>query len=134
MAEQAKFLSGNLFRHITTMSVTASIGLMAIFLVDFVDMLFISMLGKAELAAAVGYAGAILFFTTSLGIGVSIAAGATVGRAIGAGYEDLASRRATSALIYGFFSSAIFAGIVWQFLGHTKYQTLFLEMVAPICF
>ena len=46
------------------MSVTSSIGLMAIFLVDFVDMLFISMLGKEELAAAVGYAGALLFFTS----------------------------------------------------------------------
>ena len=60
MSEQAKFLEGSLFRHITVMSLTASVGLMAVFLVDFVDMIFISMLGKAELAAAVGYAGAIL--------------------------------------------------------------------------
>ena len=62
--QQAKFLTGNLFRHVSVMSATASIGLVAIFFVDFIDMLFISMLGKAELAAAVGYAGAILFFTT----------------------------------------------------------------------
>ena len=54
MDAQAKFLSGNLFRHISVMSLTASVGLMAVFLVDFVDMIFISMLGKAELAAAVG--------------------------------------------------------------------------------
>ena len=71
----AVFLQGNLFRHISVMSLTASLGLMAVFLVDFVDMIFISMLGKAELAAAVGYAGAILFFTSSFGIGMSIAAG-----------------------------------------------------------
>ena len=70
MSTQIKFLEGNLFHHITTMSVTASIGLMAIFLVDFVDMLFISMLGKDELAAAIGYAGAILIFTSSLGNGM----------------------------------------------------------------
>jgi Na+-driven multidrug efflux pump len=69
----AVFLTGNLFRHISVMSLTASVGLMAVFLVDFVDMIFISMLGKAELAAAVGYAGAILFFTTSVGIGMAIA-------------------------------------------------------------
>ena len=56
----AVFTQGSLFRHISVMSFTASIGLMAVFLVDFVDMIFISMLGKAELAAAVGYAGAIL--------------------------------------------------------------------------
>jgi len=68
MSEQAKFLEGSLFKHISVMSLTASVGLMAVFLVDFVDMIFISMLGKAELAAAIGYAGAILFFTSSFGI------------------------------------------------------------------
>ena len=73
MAAEAKFLQGNLFRHITVMSLTASVGLMAVFIVDFVDMIFISMLGKAELAAAVGYAGAILFFTSSFGIGMASA-------------------------------------------------------------
>ena len=47
----AVFLEGAPFRHIAVMSLTASLGLMAVFLVDFVDMIFISMLGKAELAA-----------------------------------------------------------------------------------
>lgn len=111
--EQATFLKGNLFGHITVMSLTASIGLMAVFLVDFVDMIFISMLGKAELAAAVGYAGAILFFTSSFGIGMSIAAGALVARALGAGDGDEARMRATTALIYGFAFGAVFAAVVW---------------------
>ena len=83
--KQAVFLEGNLFRHIAVMSLTASVGLMAVFIVDFVDMIFISMLGKSELAAAVGYAGAILFFTSSFGIGMAIAAGALVARALGVG-------------------------------------------------
>ncbi len=113
MSEQAKFLEGSLFRHITVMSLTASAGLMAVFLVDFVDMIFISMLGKSELAAAVGYAGAILFFTTSFGIGMAIAAGALVARALGAGDEPLARQRSTNALIYGVILSAVFAYFVW---------------------
>jgi putative MATE family efflux protein len=113
MAEQAKFLTGSLFKHVSVMSLTASVGLMAIFLVDFVDMIFISMLGKAELAAAVGYAGAILFFTTSFGIGMSIAAGALVARALGAGDAEEAKRKATHALIYGFVFGSIFAALVW---------------------
>ena len=116
MSANAKFLEGSLFRHITTMSVTSSIGLMAIFLVDFVDMLFISMLGKEELAAAIGYAGAILFFTSSLGIGMSIAAGATVGTALGSRDDDQARQSATSALVFGVVISAIFAAIVWVYL------------------
>ena len=113
MAEQAKFLEGSLFRHISVMSLTASVGLMAVFLVDFVDMIFISMLGKAELAAAVGYSGAILFFTTSFGIGMAIAAGALVARSLGGGDDGLARKRATNALIYGVVFGALFAALVW---------------------
>ncbi len=113
MSEQAKFLEGSLFRHITVMSLTASAGLMAVFVVDFVDMIFISMLGKAELAAAVGYAGAILFFTSSFGIGMAIAAGALVARALGRGDEVLARQRATNTLIYGVIFGGVFALFVW---------------------
>ena len=113
MSEQAKFLSGSLLRHITVMSLTASVGLMAVFLVDFVDMIFISMLGKAELAAAIGYAGAILFFTTSFGIGMAIAAGALVARALGAGDEVKARQQASHALIYAILFGSLFALVVW---------------------
>ena len=112
MAE-AKFLTGNLFKHVTVMSLTASIGLMAVFVVDFVDMIFIAMLGKSELAAAVGYAGAILFFTTSFGIGLGIAAGALVAKALGQGNDDLARERTTHALSYGAVFAVIFATSVW---------------------
>ena len=113
MSEQAKFLEGNLLRHIAVMSLTASVRLMAVFIVDFVDMIFISMLGKAELAAAVGYAGAILFFTTSFGIGMAIAAGALVARALGAGDDVKARQQSSHALIYAVIFAAIFALIVW---------------------
>ncbi|WP_071673042.1 MATE family efflux transporter [Nioella nitratireducens] len=112
--DRAAFLDGNLFRHIAVMSLTSSLGLMAVFLVDFVDMVFISMLGKAELAAAVGYAGAILFFTSSFGIGMAIAAGALVARALGAGNRGEARMRATTALAYGLAFGAVFAAIVWS--------------------
>ena len=110
---RAKFLTGSLLRHVAVMSMTSSIGLMAVFLVDFVDMIFISMLGKAELAAAIGYAGAILFFTTSFGIGLGIAAGALVARALGSGDEALARERTTHALVYGAVFGVLFAVAVW---------------------
>lgn len=110
--EQAKFLTGSLMRHITVMSVTSSVGLMAVFAVDFIDMIFIAMLGKEELAAAIGYAGAILFFTTSFNIGVAIAAGALVARALGAGDRARARQQASNALIAGGLFSAIFAGVI----------------------
>ncbi len=143
MAEaSAKFLTGNLFKHVAVMSLTASVGLMAVFVVDFVDLIFISMLGKAELAAAVGYAGAILFFTTSFGIGLSIAAGALVARALGAGDVALARERTTHALTYGIVFSLVFSGLVWlnltplvDLLGATdetaKLSVHFLKIVVP---
>lgn len=142
MAEQAKFLEGSLFRHISVMSFTASIGLMAVFVVDFVDMIFISMLGKAELAAAIGYAGAILFFTTSFGIGMAIAAGALVARALGAGDSELARRRATNTLLFGVIFGALFALVVWLNLawivglvgatGETlELAVLYLQIIVP---
>ncbi|WP_300012120.1 MATE family efflux transporter [uncultured Roseobacter sp.] len=114
MAEaQAKFLTGNLFAHISVMASTFSIGLMAVFAVDFIDMIFIAMLGKEELAAAVGYAAAILFFNTSFGIGMAVAAGALVARALGEGNHARAEARKTHALAYGAIFGICFAAAVW---------------------
>lgn len=48
---QAKVLIGNLFGHVATMSVTASLELMAVFLVDLIDRVFMSMSSEAELPA-----------------------------------------------------------------------------------
>ena len=101
MSKDAIFTEGSLMRHVSVMSFTASIGLMAIFLVDFVDMIFISMLGNAALAAAIGYAGTILFFTTSFSIGLSIAAGALVARSLGAHQTEDAREYATSVIMLG---------------------------------
>lgn len=105
----AKFVEGSLFRHVAVMSLTASIGLMAVFSVEFVSMIYISWLGRAELAAAVGYAGAVLFMTTSVGIGMGIAAGALVARSLGAGDAESARRRAGHALVHGVLLAALVA-------------------------
>ncbi len=113
MAQSAVFLSGNLLKHITVMSVTASVGLLALFVVDLVDMLFISMLGNAQLAAAVGYAGSILFFTTSVGIGLSIAAGSLIARSLGEEDTDRAREYMTHVMVIGLIFSILFAGMIW---------------------
>ena len=79
-----KFTRGPIMRHVAVMTATGSIGLMAIFVVDFLNLFYIAMLGEQELAAAIGYAGTVLFFTVSLCIGVTIAGTALVSRALGA--------------------------------------------------
>jgi putative MATE family efflux protein len=110
---QAKFVEGNLFRHVSVMALTSSVGLMAVFVVDLINMFYIALLGRAELAAAIGYAGAILFFTTSFGIGMSIAVGALVARALGARDPALAREKATTGLVLSFVFGSIFAAMVW---------------------
>ncbi len=116
MSSPAVFLEGSLMRHVVVMSVTSSLGLAAVFLVDFIDMVFISMLGQAELAAAVGYAGAILFFTTSISIVLAIVAGALGALALGAGDEDRARVIATHSIVAGVLVSIVFAAVIWTYL------------------
>ena len=67
--QQAKFLQGSILKHVITMSATNAIGISALFMVDLVDIYFISLLDNPALVAAIGYATAILFFTTSISIG-----------------------------------------------------------------
>ena len=87
-------------RHVVVMTATGSIGLMAIFVVDFLNLFYIALLGQQELAAAIGYAGTVLFFTISLCIGVTIAGTALVSRALGARQREEARRLATSSLVF----------------------------------
>lgn len=112
---QGKFVSGNIFRHIVVMSSTNAIGLTALFLVDLADLFFISLLGETELAAAVGYAGTIAFFTTSISIGLSIAMTALVSKAIGARDRAKARRLVINILVSGFIVSSVIAALAWWF-------------------
>ena len=112
---KGKFVSGNIFRHIAVMSSTNAIGLTALFLVDLADLFFISLLGEIELAAAVGYAGTIAFFTTSISIGLSIAMSALVSRAIGQRNREKARRLVINILVTGFIISTIVAALAWLF-------------------
>src|SRR6188474_3107370 len=95
-----KFTRGSTMRHVAAMTATGSVGLMAIFVVDFLNLFYIALLGEQELAAAIGYAGTVLFFTVSLCIGVTIAGTALVSRALGARQREEGRRLATSSLVY----------------------------------
>ncbi|UTW54358.1 MATE family efflux transporter [Kordiimonas sp. SCSIO 12610] len=101
----SRFTSGSIFNHIVVMSVTGGIGLLALFFVDLADMYFLSLLGETELAAAIGYAGTILFFTASISIGLSIATGVVTAKAVGEGKD----RRTRQVVMTALFFSAIIA-------------------------
>ena len=104
-----KFLDGGLMRHVVTMSLSASVGLVSVFLVDFADLFFISLLGEAELAAAIGFAGTLLFLVFSAAIGLAIAMAALVAPRVGRGELEEARTVAGGVLIAGL---ALF--VIWS--------------------
>ena len=112
MPHQAKFVQGSILRHIIIMSSTSALGLMALFLVDLLDMYFISLLGHVELAAAIGFAGSLVFFNTSVSIGASIALSAAVSKALGAKKIQDARRYTASAMMFSLLAGCIITTIM----------------------
>lgn len=94
-----RFVSGSLLRHVAVMSGTGAIGLIAIFLVDLINLFYISLLGQQAVAAAVGFTGVVGFFQLSFCIGLMIAVAAVVAPAIGAGRHAEAQRLGTVSLL-----------------------------------
>ena len=139
---KAKFLDGDLMRHIVIMSTSASVGLISMFLVDFLDLFFISLLGQAELAAAVGFAGTLIFLNMSMTIGLMIAMGALAAQRIGRGEPEEARRIATSVVVVSLIFGVVFGFAFWvlaptllDFVGATgetkALATRYLRIIVP---
>ena len=105
---RAVFTRGSTLRHVVLMTGAATVGLVAMFTVDLVDMYFLSLLGEQELAAAVGFGGALLFFLMAVSIGLQISMGALVSWAEGSYQRELAGRYCSNILIV----SAIIASLI----------------------
>ncbi len=98
-AVQPRFVTGSTLRHVIVMASTGAVGLVAVFVVDLINLFYISLLGQRPIAAAVGFAGAVGFLQSSLAIGMMIGVGAVVSRAVGAGRIDDARRIATGSVV-----------------------------------
>ena len=128
--------------HVVVMTLTSAVGLMAMFLVDLADILFLSMLKQVEVTAAIGFAGTVAFANLSMSLGTGIAAAALVARNLGAGREDVAREFAGSSLLFTLIMSAaytilsaLFAEPILRLLGATgealHLAKLFLWTVTP---
>lgn len=111
-----RFVTGSTMRHTVVMTATGSIGLIAIFIVDFANLFYISQLGQTELAAAIGYAGTLMFFVTSAAIGTTIGITALVSRALGSGDMEKAKAQAATGLIFIFVLISCVSGFCFVFL------------------
>ena len=98
-AHTPRFVAGSTMRHVLVMTGTGTAGLIAIFIVDFISLLYISWLRDPSLTAGVGLATVVLFFTISINVGLMIPIGAQVSRALGARRPDDARSLATSGSI-----------------------------------
>lgn len=130
MSSKAVFTHGSTTGHVLKMTGASAAGLLTMFGVDMVDMYFLTLLGEQELAAAVGFAGTLIFFLVSVSIGLQIALGALVARSEGAARRDLARRYCSSSLVFNALVSTVISAVAWlhltellQLLGATG-QTL----------
>ena len=110
---KAIFTSGSTMRHIIVMTATASAGLIAIFMVDVINLLYIAQLGDQTLTAAVGFGATIMFFSISLSVGLSIATTALAARAIGSGELERARSVAASSLLFVVIINVLIAIILF---------------------
>ena len=114
--DAARFVTGSILRHVVVMSATGSVGLLAIFAVDLLSLFYVSKLGDPSLTAAVGFASIVQFFAIAINIGLMIAAGALVSRAIGAGDRAGGRRIATSVTVHGLIASGLLAALLLALL------------------
>ncbi len=102
-------------RHVVVMTLTGSLGLSVLFLVDFLALWWISQLGDEALVAAVGFGATLQFFLISISVGMMIAAVALVSRALGRGDSREAGRIATATLLYGVAVQMVIAVLIVLF-------------------
>jgi len=114
--EVGKFTVGSIMRHVVVMSASGAIGLIAIFAVDLLSLLYISWLGNINFTAGVGYATAVMFFSTSANVGLMIGLAALVSRSLGAGDRERARRLAGSATVTSVIASAFVAAFIMAVL------------------
>ena len=86
---------------------------MAIFAVDLINLIYISHLGDPALTAAVGYAGAVTFFSIAFGVGLSIGVSLLVAKAVGARDPSRARELASAGLLLGVVFALVLTALLW---------------------
>jgi len=113
---QGRLVTGSTLGHVIRMTAAGSIGLVAVFAVDALNLFYITLLHQPELTAALGYATTLLFLATSMSIGLSIAATALTSRALGRGQTAQARQIAGASLIIVGVCMSLLALVAWPLL------------------
>lgn len=141
-SRDGRFVTGSTLRHVVVMTTTGAVGLVAIFLVDLLSLLYISWLGVKAVTAGVGLATILLFFVTSINVGLMIATAALVSRALGQRDRDGARRLASATLAWSIVAATVATVAIWPLVpGVMRYlgadglalevSVAFVRMVLP---
>lgn len=122
MTVQARFLTGSTMGHVVRMTMTGAVGITFVFVLDALNLFWVSQLGDPRMVAAIGFAFAIQFFSVSSGVGLMIAATAIVSRALGSGERNDARDHAASAAVMAFGTQIAMAVLIIMF----RYDILML--------
>lgn len=140
--QKACFTTGSIMRHVIVMAGTGAIGLMAVFAVDMLNMVYIGHLNDPALTAAIGFAGAVLGLQIAVSIGMTIGLSAATAREIGAGRHEEARHIASSSLIVTLVV-ALLLGLITSLAAHPvlhlfgaqgaalEHATAYLHVVSP---
>ena len=96
---KACFTTGSIMRHVLVMAGTGAIGLMAVFAVDMLNMVYISHLNNTAMTAAIGFASAVIGLQIAISIGLTIGISAATARELGAGRHEEARCLAASSML-----------------------------------
>ncbi len=95
---QAIYTEGSVSQHLRTMAVPLLWGLIATMSFNFVDTLFVAQLGEDQLAAMT-FTFPVVFFITSMAIGLGAGASSAIARAVGAGDGQRVKRLVTDSCV-----------------------------------
>lgn len=101
--------------HVVRMTATGAFGITFVFLVDAMNLFWLSQLGNAQLVAAIGFAYSIQFFSVSSGIGLMIAGTAIVSKTIGQGDRTRARVQAGASVLLAAAVQLCIASLVFAF-------------------
>ncbi|WP_447764245.1 MATE family efflux transporter [Pseudomonas reinekei] len=102
----ASFTEGPVGRHVLSMVGTGALGLLAVFLVDILTLMYVSMLDDQSLLAAVGLGKTLVFINGAFSTGLVIGAVALLSDRIGKHAGKTLARLASHMLIMAFLLSA----------------------------
>lgn len=116
------FTEGLLWRHVVNMTCTSATGMLAIFFNELLTVAYIALLHDDTLLAALVLAKTMMFFITSMVLGVAVATGTVVAKKLGAGATERARQLSTCGVLLTLAIAGVGAAAGWTFLDFALHQ------------